>query len=415
MATRKLEGAVVQTRIRVILNTIRKHCTKAKKAADDKLLTEELQAKEAAVLQGIQHLADIQAGMEQAQTAEAMQKPKAVTPRPVPAKKMPQLNNVAAAVQGTDQGHQVQGKGEQGQLTFNVDEDNMSVDKLKNPQVAKLRPSKKSLKDAVDAQSKSMKADQLACVQVDCEDRKGNLLQMYVVAMLLISESTLFFLTLTAEFRSAVKPSFGGRVKAWASDIPRPSSHLTSEGSELISCLQASAPPPSTIFFHSQATATLNATSVRSHAIPQKDPDVFAATIDDLVGGFGEDDTDDSYECQAASQVGNCTGKPAVANTSSKIHRAMLIRSSAPPLLRSSAPPLLRSSAPPLLRSSAPPLLRSSAPPLLRSSAPPLLRSSAPPLLRSSAPPLLRSSAPPLLRAPDLQTPSPPDPSYPIL
>lgn len=135
----------------VILNTIRKRRTKAKKAANDKLLAEELQAKEAAVLQGIQRLADIQAGMEQAQAAKVMQKPKAVRPRPVPAKKTSQPNNVAAAVQGKDQGHQVQGKGEQGQLTFNIDEDDMSVDELKSIQVAKLKPSKKLLKDAVDA------------------------------------------------------------------------------------------------------------------------------------------------------------------------------------------------------------------------------------------------------------------------
>jgi hypothetical protein len=40
-------------------------------------------------------------------------------------------NNVAAAVQ---EGHQVQGKEEQGQLTFNVDEDDMRVDELENVQ-----------------------------------------------------------------------------------------------------------------------------------------------------------------------------------------------------------------------------------------------------------------------------------------
>jgi hypothetical protein len=126
----------------VVLNTIRKRRTKAKKAADDKLLAEELQVKEAAAHQGIQHLANIQAGIEQAQAAKAMQKPKAVRPRPVPAKKTSQPNNVAAAVQGRDQGHQVQGKREQGQLTSNIDEDNMSVDELQNVQVAKPNPSK---------------------------------------------------------------------------------------------------------------------------------------------------------------------------------------------------------------------------------------------------------------------------------
>ena len=121
--------------------------------------------------------------------------------------------------------------------------------------------------------------------------------------------STLFFLNLTAEFRSAVKSSVGGRIKAWASDVPSPSG-CPSEGSQLISGSQASI-PPSTIFSRSQAATASNATSVRSHVILQKGSDVSAAPIDDLVGGFGEEDVDDSYECQAASQITK-TGRQSV-------------------------------------------------------------------------------------------------------
>ncbi|KAG1883444.1 hypothetical protein F4604DRAFT_1677762 [Suillus subluteus] len=271
----------------VVLNATRKRRTKAQKAADDKVLAEELKAKEAAALEGIQRLANIQAEMEQVQAAAAVKKPKAVRPRPRPvaAKKMvaSQVNKVPAAAESGAE-DEVEGNERQGQLTSDSDKDDMSVDEPQ-PQpeiVTKQKPGKKSLKDAVDARLKSMKADQFA--SVDLADRKGNSLP------------------------SAVKSSVGGRIKAWASDIPSPPSCPSEGRSQLHSNSHASV-PPSTIFSRSQATtAASDATSLRSQAISQKGPDVQSAvSADDLVGGFGDEEGDDMYEREAAVQI---TGQP---------------------------------------------------------------------------------------------------------
>lgn len=245
--------------------------------------------------------------MEQAQASKAVRKPKPVRPRPVAAKVMsssqPQL---AAAVQGGGHGDQGEGQKKQGQLMEDIGEDDMNVEVFEG--VSKLKPGKKSLRDAVNARLKSMNSKAAELARVDLADRKGNSLPMYVVfltPMLLLSESTLFFLNLTAEFRSAVKSSYPERIKAWASDVvPSLSSCLSKNGGSrrLISVSKASV-PPSTIFSHSATTATSNMTSVSSKAIPAKGSDVSAIPISDLVRGFGDEDIDDSYEHQAASEV----------------------------------------------------------------------------------------------------------------
>ncbi|KAG1849620.1 hypothetical protein C8R48DRAFT_677043 [Suillus tomentosus] len=290
----------------VVLNATRKRRTKAEIAADNKRLKEDLKTKELAALQGIERLANIQAEMEQAQASEAVRKPKPVRPRPVAAKvtssSQPQP---AAAVQGGGHGDQREGQEKQGQLTENIGEDDMNVEAFEG--VSKLKPGKKSLRDAVNARLKSMNSKAAELARVDLADRKGNSLPMYVIfltPMLLLSESTLFFLNMTAEFRSAVKSSYSGRIKAWASDVPSPSSCSSENGGSRrpISVSKASV-PPSTIFSHSVTTATSNVTSVSSKAIPAKGSDVSAIPISDLVGGFGDEDIDDSYERQAASEV----------------------------------------------------------------------------------------------------------------
>ncbi|KAG1884475.1 hypothetical protein F4604DRAFT_1919683 [Suillus subluteus] len=263
----------------VVLNATRKRRTKAQKAADDKALEEELKAKEAAALQGIQRLANMQAEMEQAQAAAAVKKPKAVRPhpRPVAAKKMraSQLNDVAAAAE--DGVEDQEGNERQSQLTSDINQDDVNIEELEV--VVRQRPGKKSLKDAVDARLKLMKTDQLARVNIDLADRKGNSLP------------------------SAVKTSVGGHIKAWASDIPSPPSCSSEGRSQLHSGSHASV-PPSTIFSRSQATtAASDATSLRSQAISQKGPNISAVPTDDLVGGFGDEDGDDMYEREAAFQI----------------------------------------------------------------------------------------------------------------
>jgi hypothetical protein len=75
----------------VLQTTRRKRRTKDEIARDNQRIQEELEAKEAAALQGIQRLANIEAGMEQMKASVATRKPTAIRPstrpRPVPVKK----------------------------------------------------------------------------------------------------------------------------------------------------------------------------------------------------------------------------------------------------------------------------------------------------------------------------------------
>ncbi|KAG1796937.1 uncharacterized protein HD556DRAFT_1441115 [Suillus plorans] len=291
--------------------TAHRTCAKnadAHPAANNKCLKEDLKTKELAALQGIKRLANIQAEMEQAQASKAVRKPKPVTPRLVAAKKVTSSSQPqpAAAVQGGGHGDQREGQKKQGQSMEDIGEDDMNVEAFEG--VSKLKPGKKSLRDAVNAHLKSMNLKAAELAHVDLTDRKENSLPMYVVfltPMLLLSESTLFFLNLTVEFRFTVKSSYSDRIKAWALDVvPSLSSCSSENGSSqwLISVSKASV-PPSTIFSHSATMATSNVTSVSSKAIPAKGSDVSAIPISDLVGGFGDEDIDDSYERQAASEV----------------------------------------------------------------------------------------------------------------
>jgi hypothetical protein len=259
----------------VVLNATRKQHTKAEIAADKKCLKEDLKTKELAALQDIERLTNIQAEMEQAQASEVVRKPKPVRPHLVAAKVMSSSQpQPAATVQGGGHGDQREGQEKQGQLMENVGEDDMNIEAFEG--VSKLKPGKKSLRDAVNVHLKSMNSKAAELAHVDLTDRKGNSLPMYVIfltPMLLLSESTLFFLNLMAEFRSTVKSSYSGHIKAWASDVPSPSSCSSENGGSwwLISVSKVSV-PPSTIFSHSVTMATSNMTSVSSKAIPAKGP-----------------------------------------------------------------------------------------------------------------------------------------------
>jgi hypothetical protein len=121
--------------------------------------------------------------------------------------------------------------------------------------------------------------------------------------MLLLTESTLFFLNLTSEFRSTVKSSAGQltgrRINDWASQVPK-STNSSDRGldPQSVSGSQPASLPPSTIFSHSNVTTASKASSARpQHWVPDVPVDV--QVEDSLVGGFGDADVDDSlYECQ---------------------------------------------------------------------------------------------------------------------
>ncbi|OJA11451.1 hypothetical protein AZE42_12041, partial [Rhizopogon vesiculosus] len=142
----------------VILNTTRKRRTKVEIAADNKRIQEQLEAKEADALEGIQRLANIQAEMEQTQSRKATKKPTAVRPRPIPVKKKlaSQMEDEVAVTSPdsrvADASDQVEGKFTQDKLTMDMDIDiSMSVDEVENVPKARQRIIKPSLKDAVNA------------------------------------------------------------------------------------------------------------------------------------------------------------------------------------------------------------------------------------------------------------------------
>lgn len=119
--------------------------------------------------------------------------------------------------------------------------------------------------------------------------------------MLLLTESTLFFLNLTSEFRSATVGSSAGqckrRIHDWNSDVPNNLGHQR----ESVLGSQSASIPPSTIFSSSQVTTASKATTAGSHCPPQN-PEVsdisdILEAEDSLVGGFGDEDVDDADEC----------------------------------------------------------------------------------------------------------------------
>lgn len=120
--------------------------------------------------------------------------------------------------------------------------------------------------------------------------------------MLLLTESTLFFLNLTSEFRSATVGSSAGqckrRIHDWNSDVPN---NLSGHQRESVLGSQSASIPPSTIFSPSEVTTASKATTAGSHCPPQK-PDIsdisdILEAEDSLVGGFGDEDVDDADEC----------------------------------------------------------------------------------------------------------------------
>ncbi|KAG1734436.1 uncharacterized protein EDB91DRAFT_1084090 [Suillus paluster] len=121
------------------INAKKKQCTKAEKAADDKHHHEELEAKEAAAIQGIECLAKIQANMKISQASAAAKKPRAVRPCPVAVKK-----KEGGPVGGLDtEGQADNGSGE-GALTMEMEGGYKNIKNI-------ARASKQSLKDAIDA------------------------------------------------------------------------------------------------------------------------------------------------------------------------------------------------------------------------------------------------------------------------
>ncbi|KAJ8579483.1 hypothetical protein M405DRAFT_848206, partial [Rhizopogon salebrosus TDB-379] len=164
----------------VLQTARRKRRTKDEIARDNQRIQEELEAKEAAALQGIQRLANIEAGMEQMKASVATRKPTAIRPstrpRPVPVKKKSPVASQEEIYLAEDRASRVDDQDFE-KLTMDLDivGDNMCVDEeIKAARPKMQKTVKPSLKDAVHAaRLKLMRGDNNHVTKAHVTDRKG--------------------------------------------------------------------------------------------------------------------------------------------------------------------------------------------------------------------------------------------------
>ncbi|KAG1727945.1 uncharacterized protein EDB91DRAFT_1253683 [Suillus paluster] len=118
--------------------------------------------------------------------------------------------------------------------------------------------------------------------------------------MLMLTESTLFFLNLTSKFRTNPKFSLTGHINGWVSDISPDATELSKTSSASKSHTTASAlslahGPPSSALSSSRATSVLSVTTKSSKFKAPPAPANASDTPEALVGGF-DDELDDSQE-----------------------------------------------------------------------------------------------------------------------
>lgn len=92
-------------------------------------------------------------------------------------------------------------------------------------------------------------------------------------AMLMLTDSTLFFMNLTSNFRNNPKFNLTGRVNGWITNVTDPVNpeenapvaqkpHSITQSCSTPTSSSSAEIPPSTLFSQSQATSTSNATSL---------------------------------------------------------------------------------------------------------------------------------------------------------
>ncbi|KAF9243070.1 hypothetical protein BU15DRAFT_59949 [Melanogaster broomeanus] len=315
----------------IVIQAQQKQRTKAQKAADNAHDEEVLKEKEVAAAQGLERLAGIQMGMVANEAQAAAPRPKGVCPRPRPFKK-------ALIDESEDQptgGPMVDGLGGQdatgalvdddedaadveGDLEMQSDEDTAVQNRTKPKKGKKAaKPSLKvSIECTVGKLTTAVGLVDLGATEIKSitrvGDQKGKLAEcasFLHTTMLMLTESTLFFLNLTSESSSSKKFSLDGRVNNWnsktVSDLQSRKPSATPTHSSLGGT--STWPPPSSIFSaFSRSTAPTS--------IPDPDPVASSACSDDdlLIGGYADEDLlDDSQERDAASQ-NQVKGKQAV-------------------------------------------------------------------------------------------------------
>jgi hypothetical protein len=125
--------------------------------------------------------------------------------------------------------------------------------------------------------------------------------------MLLLTESTVFFLNLTSNRRKNTEFTLSGKVASWISGVDT-TSKSKSQAAAPVTIRSSATDPPSTLFSESRLTTSSKATP-QSIVSSAHAPDILDS--DALVGGFA-DEEDDTLECQVAQAMVQ-TGKAAQA------------------------------------------------------------------------------------------------------
>ncbi|KAG2739039.1 hypothetical protein P692DRAFT_20882136 [Suillus brevipes Sb2] len=212
----------------VLLEGQKKQCTKAQATEDKSCALEAQAAKEAALQREIDRIAGIEAAMQVEQVAEATSRAKPVKPRARPVKKKekqqdetneltlehPSIPPAQAKAQGAGGQHLVDSVGGgNNKVVENEEAGNEEVKMMK----------KKKKVNTVSREAISVAARQINLVRGKADnDKKGNLnpsaIHLLTTMLLMLTESTLCFMTLTWGLRSK-KYSLMGKVNNWRTHL----------------------------------------------------------------------------------------------------------------------------------------------------------------------------------------------------
>ncbi|KAF8839053.1 hypothetical protein BDN67DRAFT_1012639, partial [Paxillus ammoniavirescens] len=246
-----------------------KRCTTAEKKADDQALADAEAVKEAALKQAVLRMGKMENKMavEQRQAATPV---KPVRPRPKVVKKAPK----AVKGKGTPTPSAIETK-----LTMEVD-DNEEAPGV-DPAHQRVSSSTLMIREAIKSARKQSETVNLA-QKGDSSTRGGESVQL-----------------------SDMKNALAGHVTNWASFVPAGKTLNISRGSNMVSSVTV--PPPSS---QSVSTTDTKATTV-SCCLPQAPPPTPDIQLEDTeVGGFGDDEQDDTLEHAAALLSLMKHGKP---------------------------------------------------------------------------------------------------------
>lgn len=301
----------------------RQRRSRAQIAEDNRILQETRETQERVALEGLQRLAAMQAGMEEAEEQSLAKRPKGVKPHARPVKKR------VAPVNVTDKGKSgqandaelpkagvIEGQGESGR-----DDDNAEGIKERTKTQKRGKASlKEAINDARGSLIERIRVNMESSQEPRADDRKGKLSPamcvVFYTIMLMLTESTLFFLNLTSKSRTNPKISLGGRIKGWASSIPKRTAE-NSQGSNTsdfrshttASALSLAHGPPSSILSSAQATSV---SGVSNKSCQEPKASLAPPVREAFVGTFSDDGLDDDSQERLDAIISKTKGKKSI-------------------------------------------------------------------------------------------------------